>query len=142
PRRSPVGWSSNRCPRWTVAGGQEAGPARQKSYGSSHVVFLAALMLSNALWRMRLQGITTTGKARVRHEILLRIERFFAVLRHDTPRGSIRQYFKTLPVVHNVPKHDLTKDLLMNGHVRNRNKGFDAAVQVSRHQVGRADIDD
>src|SRR5690606_18027287 len=66
----------------------------------------------------------------------------FAFLRHDAPRGSVRQYFKTLLIVHDVYEHDLAEHLFMHRGVGDRHQRLHPAVEIARHQVGRADIDD
>src|SRR5690606_30655569 len=89
------------------------------------------------LWRVRFQGITSTRQARIGHEILLRVERFFAFLGCYPPRGSVRQYFKTLLVVHDVAEHNLAKHLFVNGWVGDRNQCLNPSVKIAGHQIGR-----
>ena len=42
-------------------------------------------------------------------------------------------------VVVEVLLHDLVEDLLVHGCVFDRNQGFDATIEVSRHPIGRRD---
>ncbi len=61
-----------------------------------------------------------------------------SVMRREVPSGNTS---KPLLVVHDVPQHDLTQHLLMHSGVVIAH-GLDASVEIARHDVGRADIDD
>src|SRR5690606_15623525 len=91
---------------------------------------------------MGFQGVAATGQAWVRHEVFLRVEGGLAFLRRYAPRGSVWQYFETLLVVHQVSEHDLAQNLLVDGGIGDRYQRLDATVEVTRHDVGRGDVDD
>src|SRR5690606_40690539 len=63
---------------------------------------------------MGLQRFAAAREAGIGHEIFLRVESLFPLLRHDPPRGPVRQYFETLLIVHDVSEHDLLQHLLVH----------------------------
>src|SRR4029450_7862008 len=81
------------------------------------------------------------GQAWIGHEIVLSAERFLVNGRMDAFRASVGPHAPALQIVLEVRYHDLVEDLLVHGWVENRHHGLDTAVEVTRHHVGRADID-
>ena len=61
--------------------------------------------------------------------------------RHDPLRAAVRQDPPALLVVGEVGDHDLVEHLLVHGRIEDRHDRLDAPVEVARHHVGRADID-
>src|SRR4051794_39214887 len=69
-------------------------------------------------WReILLQRLPATRKARVRQEVLVRVEGFFRIACRDPLRGAVRQYPPALLVVFEVGDHDLVQDLLVHRRV-------------------------
>src|SRR5262245_14592392 len=71
----------------------------------------------------------------------MRIKRFLAGARPDAFGGAIGQDAPALLIIFQVGNHDLVEDLLVYRRVGNRHHDLNATVQVARHHVRRADID-
>ena len=62
-------------------------------------------------------------------------------LTHDAFRTAVRQDRPALLVVGKVGDHDLAENLLVHRRIEDRHHRLDPPVEVARHHVGRADID-
>src|SRR4029077_8744927 len=87
------------------------------------------------------QRCPPSGQARIGHEIFLGAERFLTRRRLDSLRAPIAPYPPALHIVLHVRDHDLIENLLVHRRVLDRHHHFDAAVEIARHHVCRADID-
>src|SRR5437660_10808509 len=110
--------------------------------GSGGADRLSAVTLADEAARRRfLEGFATAGQARIGHEILVGIERLLAGGGLYAHRGPVWQELPALLVVLEVGDHDLAEHLLVHGRIENRAQHLDPAVEVTRHQVGRGDVD-
>src|SRR3712207_1602817 len=89
----------------------------------------------------RLERLAAPGEARVRHEVLVRVERLLAGSRLDALARARAQYPPALLVVEEVRDHDLVEHLLVHGRVEDRQQGLDPAVEVALHEVRGGDVD-
>src|SRR3990172_1587920 len=121
-------------------------PARRPGASSAAgIVTFASRSLgapAEGLWRVCLKRFPTAGEARIGHEILVGVKRLLAFLRRDSLGAAVRQYPPALLVVRKIGDHDLADNLLVDRWVENRRDRLDPAVEVARHHVGGADVDD
>src|SRR4051812_48802379 len=96
---------------------------------------------AKGLGRTGLEGFSTARQAGVGHEILMGIERLLARRDDHVVRTAVREHPPALLVVGEVGNHDLIDDLLVDRRVEDRYDRLDAAVEVTRHHVGGADVD-
>src|SRR5262249_5551957 len=82
------------------------------------------------------------GQAWIGHEIVLSAERLLVLAGMEAFRASIGPHPAALQIVLEVRHHDLVENLLVHRWVENWHHGLDATVEVARHHVCRADIDD
>ena len=92
-----------------------------------------------ARWRF-LERFSTAGQARIRHKILVGVERLFARGGLYARGTAIRQELPALLVVLEICHHNLTENLFMNGRIENRTQNLDAAVKIPRHHVRRGNV--
>src|SRR5580692_6595431 len=69
------------------------------------------------------------------------VELFFARRGLDAARRTISEKLPALLVVLQIRYHDLIEHLLVHGGIEDRAQRLDAAVEVTRHHVGRRDVD-
>ena len=84
---------------------------------------------------MSVQRAAPAGEARISHEIEMRA-RGFGSRTLSLPR-IVGVQEPALGVVVKVRLHNLIEDLLVHGRVLDWNQCFDAAIEVSRHPIGR-----
>ena len=82
-----------------------------------------------------MQRAAPAGEARISHEIEMRA-RGFGSRTLSLPR-IVGVQEPALGVVVKVRLHNLIEDLLVHGRVLDWNQCFDAAIEVSRHPIGR-----
>ena len=82
-----------------------------------------------------------SGQARIAHEIILGAENLLIRRRDDALACSILQNRPALGIVEQIGEQDLLKYLLVQRRVEDSKQGFDTAVEIARHQVGRGNID-
>src|SRR5829696_6859562 len=88
-----------------------------------------------------LERLSTSGQARIGHEVLVCVEWLLVPAGPDPLARTGGLYRPALLVVEEVRQHDLVEDLLMHGRVDDRQQGLDAPVEVAGHQVRRGDVD-
>src|SRR5262245_26128729 len=86
-----------------------------------------------------LERLPAARKARIGHEVLVRIERLLALRRANALGGTVAEDAPALLVVLEVRHHDLIQDLLVHRGIRDRHHHLDAAVEIAGHHVRRAD---
>src|SRR5665213_3536021 len=77
------------------------------------------------------ERFATSRQARIRHEILVGVEKFFARRRLYARRGAVRQERPALLVILEVCHHDLAQNLLVHGWVENWTQQFNASVEIA-----------
>src|SRR5947199_9551313 len=83
--------------------------------GSAGASAGAGALAAERLGRVGFKRFSTSGQARIGHEILVRVEGRFAPARHDSLRAPIRRHQPALLVVRKVGDHDLVEYLLVHG---------------------------
>src|SRR5688500_10738077 len=89
-----------------------------------------------------LQRFAAAGEAWVGHEIAMCVEKLLTLARANTARRAVGKKLPALLVVLEVRHHDLVEHLRVHGGIGERHHRLDAAVEVARHHVRRADVDD
>ena len=92
-----------------------------------------------ARWRF-LERFSTAGQARIRHKILVGVERLFARGGLYARGTAIRQELPALLVILEIRDHNLAENLFMHGSIENRTENLYAAVEIARHHVSRGNI--
>ena len=82
-----------------------------------------------------MQRAAPAGEARISHEIQMRA-RGFGSRTLSLPR-IVGVQEPALRVVVQIRLHNLIEDLLVHGRVLDWNQCFDAAIEISRHPIGR-----
>src|SRR6478672_5875807 len=90
--------------------------------------------------RRFLERFSTSGQARIRHEILMGVEEFLARGGLYARRTAIRQELPALFVILEIGNHDLAKDLLVHRGIEHRTQDLDPAIEIARHHIGRGNI--
>src|SRR5262249_54378709 len=89
-----------------------------------------------------LQPLPTPRQARIGHEVFVGVERLLTLRRPNPLRPAVRQDAPALLVVLEIRNHDLVHDLLVHRRVGNRHHDLHAPIEIARHHVGGADIDE
>src|SRR3954465_9694161 len=77
-----------------------------------------------------LERFSTSGQARIGHEIPVRIERFLTWAGNDAPAPTRGKNGPALLVVKQVRQHDLVEHLLMHSRIEDGQQRFDPPVEV------------
>src|SRR5207248_196653 len=83
---------------------------------------------------------STAGQAWIGHEIFMSIERLLAGCGLYARRGAVRQELPALLIVLEICHHDLVEHLLVHGRIEHRTQHLDAAIEISRHEIGGGDV--
>ena len=122
----------------TMASGlAQAQPARARA-GSQPFAASASRRRAGARIGER---FSTSGQTRIRHEILMGVERLFVRRRDNASRAAIGQDRPALFVVEEIRQHDLFEQLLVHRRVQDRRQRLDATIEIARHQIGRGNIE-
>src|SRR4051812_41551758 len=89
---------------------------------------------------LALQCGAATGERGVGHEIMMEVESL-ALFGSDPLVAAIGLQAPALLGVEQIGDHHLVEHLGVDGRVLDRQHIFDAAVEIARHPVGRADVD-
>src|SRR6202011_140745 len=73
--------------------------------------------LAKGLGRVGLKRFSTSGQARIGHEVLMRVEGRLALLGDDPLRAPVGRHQPALLVVRKVGDHDLVENLVMHGRI-------------------------
>ncbi len=140
PSRSNTTRRSEFDPRSTTAmrptpGDESGGPGRLRS-GTGGRDLTARRRPGPPVWRPP-QRLAAPGQARIGHEI--GVGRKPLLVGRDPLVRAVRREAPALQRVAQVGHHDLVEDLPVHGRVLDRHQRLDAAVEIARHPVGRAD---
>src|SRR6185437_17110165 len=83
------------------------------------------------------QRLAASREARIRHEIIVRVEGFLPLSGNNSLARTVWQNSEALLVVHQIGLHDLIEDMFVNGRIEQRNQRLDASIEIARHEVGR-----
>src|SRR4051794_30579293 len=88
-----------------------------------------------------LERFATARQARIGHEVFMGVERLFARRGLDTHRGAVGQEVPALCIVLEIRHHDLVEHLLVHRRIENRTENLNPAIEITRHHVGRRDVE-
>src|SRR3954452_12958428 len=87
-----------------------------------------------------LERFATARQARIGHEVFVGVERFLARCGLYARGTAVRQETPALLIVHEIRHHDLPQNLFVHGGVENGAKYLNPAVKITRHHVGRGNV--